>query len=332
MGRLTLTQDYGATDRLGDKPVADTELIEKVAVYVSLLQARDRTWKHVRDTERRILQVLELIKATRLNDLRPSAVQIAIKSIGLQRGFGPETLNRTLTAIKAFSRFLWVEGYVATHQLVSLKPYNIRLDRRHDRRALSIDELGRLYASAAAGPKIGPMTGADRALMYEVIANTGLRLSEIASLRKCDFDLAANPATASVRPGYAKNRRASTVIIRPYLIDRIRARLAVLKDEDRLFRLPAKPCLAIRRDVEAAGLEYQDSRGLFADHHALRHTFITNLGRAGVSLKTVQELARHQTPAMTIRYMHSEEWEKRQAIDALPYVETFGSCVVAGTH
>ncbi|MFT5406249.1 MAG: hypothetical protein ACI9DF_005108 [Verrucomicrobiales bacterium] len=33
-------------------------------------------------------------------------------------------------------------------------------------------------------------------------------------------------------------------------------------------------------------LKYKDSKGCFADFHSNRHTFITNLSRAGVSPKT----------------------------------------------
>ena len=40
-------------------------------------------------------------------------------------------------------------------------------------------------------------------------------------------------------------------------------------------------------------LKYQDSNGRFADFHANRHTFITNLCKAEISPKTVQTLARH---------------------------------------
>jgi hypothetical protein len=42
-------------------------------------------------------------------------------------------------------------------------------------------------------------------------------------------------------------------------------------------------------------LRYKDTQGRYADFHANRHTFITNLGRAGVNPKTAQTLARHSS-------------------------------------
>ena len=40
--------------------------------------------------------------------------------------------------------------------------------------------------------------------------------------------------------------------------------------------------------------------GIFADFHALRHTFITNLCKADVSPKTAQMLARHSDISLTM--------------------------------
>ena len=50
---------------------------------------------------------------------------------------------------------------------------------------------------------------------------------------------------------------------------------------------------------------YKDHQGRYADLHANRHTFITNLARAGVSPKTAQTLARHSDIRLTMNvYTH----------------------------
>ena len=57
----------------------------------------------------------------------------------------------------------------------------------------------------------------------------------------------------------------------------------------------------------------------FADFHCLRHTFITNLGRAKVSPKTAQTLARHSDISLTMNiYSHVAEEDQIEAINALP--------------
>ncbi len=64
-------------------------------------------------------------------------------------------------------------------------------------------------------------------------------------------------------------------------------------------------------------LAYQDDDGLFADFHA--HTFISNLGKAGVPLTMAQKLARHCDPKLTANiYTHLEVSDQAKAIESLP--------------
>src|SRR5690606_37258250 len=66
-------------------------------------------------------------------------------------------------------------------------------------------------------------------------------------------------------------------------------------------------------------LMYCDSQGRYADFHANRHTFITNLGRAGVSPKIAQTLARHSDIRLTMNvYTHTDIAEKQAAVGSLP--------------
>ena len=65
-------------------------------------------------------------------------------------------------------------------------------------------------------------------------------------------------------------------------------------------------------------LAYIDDAGLVADFHALRHTYITNIGRGTASMKTHQELARHSEPGLTMRCTHPQIHDKMAALGALP--------------
>lgn len=66
-------------------------------------------------------------------------------------------------------------------------------------------------------------------------------------------------------------------------------------------------------------LTYVDEDGAFADFHANRHTFISNLGKAGVPLTDAQKLARHSDPKLTSNiYTHLEVHDLAAAIGMLP--------------
>jgi integrase len=79
----------------------------------------------------------------------------------------------------------------------------------------------------------------------------------------------------------------------------------------------------LRKDLKVAGISYQDTSNRFADFHALRHTFITNLSNSGVHPKVAQVLARHSTITLTIdRYSHSLLEDQISAISKLPDLST----------
>lgn len=66
-------------------------------------------------------------------------------------------------------------------------------------------------------------------------------------------------------------------------------------------------------------LLYRNSAGRYADFHATRHTFISNLSRCGVRPMLAQSLARHSDINLTMQvYSHVELEDQNAAIAALP--------------
>ena len=75
----------------------------------------------------------------------------------------------------------------------------------------------------------------------------------------------------------------------------------------------------LRADLEAAGVPYRDSQGRYADSHNLRHTFITNLARAGTAPELTMNPARHPDVNPTLgRYSHTRVEDRARALDGLP--------------
>ncbi|MFO7901230.1 MAG: protein phosphatase 2C domain-containing protein [Planctomycetota bacterium] len=73
----------------------------------------------------------------------------------------------------------------------------------------------------------------------------------------------------------------------------------------------------IKVDLEAAGIPYQDADGLYADFHALRHSFITGAWESGESPEVVMSLARHRSLRMTMQYTHVDNLVQTRAVQAL---------------
>ena len=196
-------------------------------------------------------------------------------------------------------------------------------------------------------------------ILYLLAAYTGFRKGELGSLTFRSFSFGNSeggeddiPATVMIEAAYAKNRRQDVQVLHPYLVKRLKSWLAIKRpapDEilfpisQRAGGVERRAASMIRFDLESARtfwiaeavseaeeakrrqadfLLYQDEKGKFADFHCLRHTFITNLGRAKVSPKTAQTLARHSDVKLTLGiYTHIAQDEEIAAINALPSPE-----------
>jgi len=74
-----------------------------------------------------------------------------------------------------------------------------------------------------------------------------------------------------------------------------------------------------KRRAESDCLRYEDENGMYADFHANRHTFISNLAKADVSPKSAQTMARHSDINLTMNvYSHVQMDEQADAIRKLP--------------
>ena len=88
----------------------------------------------------------------------------------------------------------------------------------------------------------------------------------------------------------------------------------------------------IRGDLKAAGIPYSDAHGNDYDFHSLRHQFITDLSRAGVSLRAAQELARHSKPELTANiYTHLSAADTLAEVEKLSAVPPVQKSCIAGS-
>jgi integrase/recombinase XerC len=203
---------------------------------------------------------------------------------------------------------------------------NTAADRRHDRRELTADELRRLLGAARNSERsFRGLSGSDRFHLYAAACGTGFRASALASLVPEDLDLASEMPTVTLAARHAKNRKTKVQPTPPDLAELLRDYL-----RDRPAGQPVwggtwakdhRGAEMLRGDLEAAGIAYavDGPDGLLnADFHSLRPSYLTLGGRAGIDLRTLQELAGHSTPVLTARSSHRRLYDLAGAVEKLP--------------
>lgn len=280
-------------------------LLSELDGYLQHLRDKADTPRHVRHTRQMVAAVLAGVAVERFGELkrRPVARWLAEQR---ERGkFGIATSNHYARALKGFSRWLAVE-FDSADPLSGLPLLNEEVDRRRVRRVLSEADFSRLIKVTRIAPNAGRwgrgLSGADRAMLYQVAAYTGLRRAELLTLLSASFDVDSTPPCVRIAAKVEKSRRGAVLPLPPWLAAELREWLK--GRTGRLWRAGAwlDTAAMLRRDLARAGIPYIDDQGRAYDFHALRSQYITGLARAGVSLMKAQRLARHSDPKLTAKH------------------------------
>jgi integrase len=285
------------------------------------LEAKGATALYVSVVTARVRRIFEGCEFRSWNDIDPSKVMVFLS--GLQAGkkrVGAATFNAYLVALKTFCTWMVHEGRALRSPVDHLEGPNVRVDPRHARRALAIEELRRLLQAARQGPVVLGMSGQARALLYRLAVETGLRASELASLTAASFDLCSPSPTVAVAAAHSKRRRQDVLPLRPDTAIALAEYIKTLPAGDKLFAVPTgRLARMMRVDLAVAGVPYIDATGKHADFHALRHTCGSLLAAAGVHPKVAQTILRHSDINMTLsRYSHVFAGQAAAAVAALP--------------
>lgn len=353
--KTTGTTDKATADRILKKLVADTALRREGVIdpradkvveanakpitdhltdYKRHLIRQGRTTKHAEATHKLAERVADKGKIERTGDITPARVIKALNAMKSdERGGSIRTLNKMLTAIKSFTKWLVAEHRLNADPIGHLRKMNVATDTRVQRRAFTEEEAWRIIQEAEQhGKPYGhaKISGEDRALAYMLALGTGFRSSELLSLTPASFDLDADTPTVFLNAGNAKNRKAvHQTFSEPFedllpqldAIEWLRPRIADKPADSPLFAFTHfNSAKMLRRDMTAARERWigeadteeereereesaflcpTDRSGKRADFHALRHSIITWLLKRGYPLRIVQEWARHSDPKLT---------------------------------
>ena len=314
-------------------------LIEHLEDFKQSLLAKGDTIKHAKLISFRVKRIFDECKLEYWPDISISTIQqkisnlqnqvevVETKKIGRKKTknrklknigeASTKTKNYYIKSMKQFGSWMVNDQRVSESPFRYLKNINSDGSERHPRRSLEIDEARRLLESTQAAPERFGMTGFERALLYRLAIETGLRANELRNLTISSFNLKTCTITAVAT--YSKNRKEYTLPLKKDTATTLKSYFAGRMPGTKAFRVPDKPIDMLRLDLEDAKIPYVDDAGYYADFHALRHTTGSFLVASGAHPKVVQSIMRHSDINLTMgRYTHVLRGQESKAVAELP--------------
>lgn len=218
-------------------------------------------------------------------------------------GLNVSTQTRYLIALRVFI------AYFHEKNISCLPTEKIKLPKARDDHRIKFLELGDL-AKLLDSIDASTLPGARDRAMLETLFSTGMRVAEMVSLDKKQFNSISDKTDFELgivgKGGYQR-----TVYFSERALASLKEYLTRRQDDD--------PALFIRfggpknasgrlttRGAELTVRKYALKAGIpvLASPHTLRHTFATDLLNQGVDLRTVQEFLGHRNISTTQIYTH----------------------------
>ena len=215
----------------------------------------------------------------------------------IDSGVSNRSVNRKLSTLRTFFKWLEANNYISTNPMAKVKGPKTtkRLPEFVQEGDLKIEKLNEFFTDDFAGVR-------DR-LLFEILYQTGIRLSECIGLKESDI----GNGRIKVLGKRNKERIISiSPLLETELKEMIHAKLTMDFDSNYLFVTDKGekmyPKFVYRKInnylSRVTSLKKQSP-------HVLRHTFATHLLNGGVDIEVLKEILGHSNLAATQVYTHN---------------------------
>jgi integrase len=276
---------------------------DPVTLYLdTLAPSGRRSISHLLDKGARLIGFTEKIREVPWHLLEyQHVVQIRTKMV--KAGYSLNTVNLMLAGLKGVVSACFDLGLMSAEEMLRIKKLKrVRGDETKKGRALTKSQISRLLDSFQR--RSGLMATRDQAVVAVLLA-TGIRRSEICSVRKSDYN--SKNGELVVRSG--KGRKARVVFLHMSVRKRLKKWIDImpLESEWLFVRISRKLECSTEplqgSDVYTIVRTGSDRAGLGkVGPHDLRRTFVTSLLENGIDVNVVRQLAGHKQLETTARY------------------------------
>jgi integrase len=287
------------------REAAQRKLADHLQDFLGDMRRRGKSEKYLANLEFRNGRLISDCSWHTIRDVSADSFQAWLRG---QQELKDKTANDYLEGARCFFNWLVKLGRALSNPLLSVERARTNDGKADEVRAFSDDEMVRFLAVAG-----------ERKAVYLMAVHTGLRRSELAALMWGDLYLDAVTPFVRVRASTTKNGKAADIRLVPELA----AALGEFKTNgargDGLVFRSIPRIERFYRDLKKAGIPLRDALGGKAVFHSLRHTFCTNLARAGVPSRVAMALMRHSDRRQTDKiYTHENLLGTWGAFDSLP--------------
>jgi len=264
--------------------------------------------------------VQEHLEAKSPDQVTASDILGYLQHLRVAKDNGDSAVNRHVVILRCFYRAIVAMGHLDPRANPMAGFPTIRAVARKLPAVLTPEETERLLSQPRSDTVLGIRDRAVLALLY----GTGIRASECAQLRQGNVDLKALTVTVTGKGGHQR-----TVPLNEHVAEALR-----LYIHTRGPALPLAPFfVSRRRRALSRGAIYERVRSTarrariakVVSPHRLRHTFATDLVRAGIGLVTIRDLLGHRLITSTQIYLHVTAQDLRAAADRHPIARLLGT-------
>lgn len=251
------------------------------------------------DTDQFLAFAQDTYGLTSLGEVRPLHIRAWMVE-GMEKGWSPRAINRKLSCLKTFFRFLLQRGWVDENPM-------LRITAPKAGKALPVfireEQLAQLLDE---GPFGDDFSGQRNRLLLELLYLTGLRRAELIDLTPESFDFHRMQIRVKGKGG-----KERIIPMLPELSERVQSYLRLRRET--FEELPPQLLLTDKGQAMYPKFVYLVVRRHLSmvvtvekrSPHVLRHSFATHLSNRGADINAVKELLGHSSLAATQVYTHN---------------------------